>query len=256
MLETDLQKLGLGDHEALVYSVLLRNSPASATLLAKKCALSRSSVYTTLASLTAKGLVGTTYKNEVKQFIADGVPSLTRMLGDEERTLHERQKLLGTLEQAIVSLGQRTSNRPEVIFYEGIEGVRKIYWALLQEAPVGSLQCIVRNAPIGQPPWDFVIGKQYQERKQEKRIVTRILFNNSRESRAEVKSLQGLYELHMRFLAGPERLEQFVQTVMGDTVALCSFENNNFVGIKITNKHIAENFYALYDTLWTTALKK
>jgi predicted transcriptional regulator len=62
---TQLQKFGLGDHEARVYSVLLETSPANATLIAKKCALSRSSVYTTLTSLIAKGLVGTT-SNELE----------------------------------------------------------------------------------------------------------------------------------------------------------------------------------------------
>jgi sugar-specific transcriptional regulator TrmB len=40
-----LRVLGLGDYEAAVYAVLLETSPQSATVIAKKCALSRSSVY-------------------------------------------------------------------------------------------------------------------------------------------------------------------------------------------------------------------
>jgi len=52
--------LGLGDNESAVLTALLESSPASATTIAKQCSLSRSSVYTVLASLTAKGLVGTT----------------------------------------------------------------------------------------------------------------------------------------------------------------------------------------------------
>src|SRR6185503_18505948 len=75
-LATDLKEIGLNDHEARIYGALLSSSPASATSLAKKCALSRSSVYTTLSLLISKGLVGTTYKNEVKQFIAEDVNAL------------------------------------------------------------------------------------------------------------------------------------------------------------------------------------
>ena len=62
-LIAQLRAFGLGDHESRVYFALLETSPANATLIAKKCKLSRSSVYTTLNILIAKGLVSTTYKN-------------------------------------------------------------------------------------------------------------------------------------------------------------------------------------------------
>ena len=68
-----LKQLGLSDNESNVFSVLLHNNPAGATLLSKKCSMSRSSVYTILNSLIGMGLVGTTFKNEVKQFIVEDI---------------------------------------------------------------------------------------------------------------------------------------------------------------------------------------
>ena len=91
MLENQLKTLGLGDHEASIYSTLLSSSPVSATFIAKKCNLSRSSVYTSLNSLIGKGLVGTSFKNEVKQFVIEDVEALQQMVKNEENVLEKRK---------------------------------------------------------------------------------------------------------------------------------------------------------------------
>src|SRR6185436_15154103 len=118
-----LKKLGLGDHEALVYSALLGSSPASATFIAKKCNLSQSSVYTTLSSLIAKGLVATTYKNDVKQFIAQDYFTLEQLLKKEKNTIDEKFKTLELLRDSFQFFGKSNINIPQVIFFEGQEGL-------------------------------------------------------------------------------------------------------------------------------------
>src|SRR5262245_33968519 len=97
-LRSSLGKLGLHHHEALVYATLLERSPASASWLARTTGLARSSVYTTLASLTGKGLVGTTHEGEVKQFVALGHEALMDLLHKEEAQAQGRVALAGTLQ--------------------------------------------------------------------------------------------------------------------------------------------------------------
>jgi len=70
-IEQQLISLGFSDYEAGIYLELVKQSPASATFLAKKLKLSRSTVYTAIERLVARGVVGVSYRNEVKQFIAE-----------------------------------------------------------------------------------------------------------------------------------------------------------------------------------------
>jgi len=41
-----------------------------------------------------------------------------------------------------------------------------------------------------------------------------------------------------------------VMYIMGDVVSIMSMENKNLVGIKITNRHFADNFKNIFDILW------
>lgn len=43
--------------------------------------------------------------------------------------------------------------------------------------------------------------------------------------------------------------------ILGETVSVVSMDANDFVGIRITNKWIAENFTQIFDALWLKAKK-
>jgi len=94
-LTNNLKQLGLGDYEALIYSTLLKNTPLGASNIAKSCGLARSSVYTTLNKLMSKGLVGITYKNEIKQFMAEDISTLEQILTNEKEKLAQKFKIIG-----------------------------------------------------------------------------------------------------------------------------------------------------------------
>src|SRR4051812_35540836 len=103
-LRVSLARLGLGGHEARVYAALLEHSPAGAALLARKCGLSRSSVYTTLQSLIGKGLVGTTHHQEVKQFVIESHGALTDLMRRELQQAEERVSLAEQLRDHFAAL--------------------------------------------------------------------------------------------------------------------------------------------------------
>src|SRR5687767_14968881 len=112
LLAQQIKKLGLGDYEAMIYAILVQHSPASAAFIAKKCNLSRSSVYTTLNSLMAKGLVGTSYKNEVKQFIAQDHTALEQLLKNEKKELEEKFKAFETLRSSLQLFSKQSVGIP------------------------------------------------------------------------------------------------------------------------------------------------
>lgn len=256
-LLSKLKQLGLGDYESLIYCTLLENSPANATLIAKKCNLSRSSVYTTLSSLIAKGLVSTTYKNEVKQFIAEDDTALEQLLKKEKENLNEKFKTLDLLREGFTFLKKANINIPQIIFFEGQEGLKKIYLSMMRQAKQNDTLYLLRDEFVWQKEWEFIFTSDWHEKikriKKEKNISTKLLINNSSREKEKKKLYTSKKGLQCKFLAPKNSIDQFAVYILGDTVSILSLEKNNLVGIKIVNEHLTKNFKNIFEVLWTSA---
>lgn len=254
-----LKRLGLGDYEALIYATLVNSSPVSATFIAKKCGLSRSSVYTTLNSLIAKGLVGTTYKNDVKQFIAQDYLTLEQLLKKEKNNLDEKFKTLELLRNSLEFFSRVDLNIPQVIFFEGQEGLKKIYLSMMRQAQPKMTLYLLRDEFVWQPEWGFIFEQDWHERvkrlKIEKNINTKLLVNDSKTEKTHAKFYKSKKGLEYRFLPLKNSVKQFAIYIIGDTVSVLSMEKNNLVGIKIINWHFADNFKNLFEILWQKSKK-
>lgn len=254
MLEQQLKKLGFSENEALVYAVLLKNSPASATHIANKCNMSRSSVYTVLSALTAKGLVGTTYRNEVKQFIAEGYPALEQGLSKEKTELEKKFTLLEGLKANLDMLSRDDVSIPQILFFEGQDGLKRIYASMLRQAPKNSTMYLLRDEFVWQKDWSFIFGEEWHERvnrlKTEKNILTKLLVNPSKIEKDKEDYYKARKNLEFKYLPADRPVKQFALYLLGDIVSIMSMENNNLIGIQITNRMLAENMTQVFEVLW------
>jgi sugar-specific transcriptional regulator TrmB len=258
MIENQLKSLGLTDHEANIYATLLSNSPASATFIAKKCNLSRSSVYTSLNSLIGKGLVGTSYKNEVKQFVIEDIEALQQMVKNEEIILEKKKSTLADISLSIKALQQEDINIPEVIVFEGQTGLKKIYTSMLRQAQTNETMLIVRDEFVWQENWQFVFKNEWHTKvkrlRQEKNIKTKLLINYSALEKTKAPYYKSRKALAYKYLSRKDKVNNFAMYIVGDTVSILSTENSNPVGIKIANKHLANNYKALFNRLWDSGI--
>jgi DNA-binding MarR family transcriptional regulator len=251
-LRVVLGRLGLGVHEAQLYAALLERSPASASWLARRCGIARSSVYTALGTLGDKGLVGTTHEGEVKQFVAEGHSALMDLLRQEQERAAARVALGEELRGQFERLRAERAQTPQVVFFEGQEGLKRVYLSMLREQP--DELYLLRDEFLFTPPWAFVFERPWKERvrrlKEGRHIHTRLLLNRSEEEQQRLPFYRSRPDLEPRFLPAGCRLERFALYVAGDMVAVMSLEDGNLVGIQIRSPHLAENFAALYKALW------
>jgi len=256
MQEIQQQLIGLGftEYEAVVYGILASRSPANASHIAKKAALSRSSVYTTLNTLIGKGLVGTTFHNGVKQFVVEGHGSIARLLESEKNAVQAKFEIFKKLQETSKLFTQTPALMPGIVFFEGQEGLKKIYLEMMRAAKKDDVLYLLRDEFIWRPEWKFVYETEWQARitrwKVEKNIATKLLINDSIEERSHASFYESKKGLVFKMMSKKYPLRDFGLYSIGDTVAILSIEHFNLVGIKITNKHIAENFVALFNTLW------
>lgn len=256
-LDPILQGLGLTAHEASVYEVLLTQSPASATFIAKKCQMSRSSVYTLLSSLIGKGLVGTTYRNTVKQFVAEDESALEEMLKREKEQVSRKADLFATLREALKETVRSSMHIPQVVSFEGQAGFKKAYLAMMRSAAVGSTLLLLRDEFVWEKDWNFIFGQDWHERikrlKVEKGIRTQLLTNRSKLELAKKPFYRARKGTDHRFLPVKQNVERFALYILGEVVTILSFEDGNLVGVKIVNRLIAQNFVQLFKLLWAGA---
>jgi predicted transcriptional regulator len=253
----ELVELGLNHYEAGVYLTLLEHSPTSAGFVAKKLHYSRSTVYAAFDKLTAKGLVGTTYKNGVKQFIAESSKRLGEILHEEERKAAKRTELFQKMSGQLQFLSRSNTQIPKIIFFEGWESLKKIYLNMLQEAPKNSEMYIVRSEFYWTPEWNFIFGDEWHNLikrwRTEQNIKTRLLVNDSKEERKHVAFYKSRKHTASKFLGKDQSVKDFALYILGDTVSILSLEKNNSVGVKITNQMLVDNFKKIFRGLWQTS---
>ncbi len=251
-LRNTLERLGLGGHEPAVYAALLEHSPASAAWVAKQCGLSRSSVYATIGVLVGKGLVGVTHKNEVKQFVAGGAAPLLESLRAGAREASDRVARATKLVDELARFANATAEVPQIAHFEGGNGLRRIYLAMLRSAPVGATMRILRDEFIWQPAWAFVFEDAWRARvkryKSDHDLTTRLLVNRSAEERRHARYYASRRQLERRYL--PRPVARFGLYLVGDTAAILSLDAHNLIGVRIVNRHIAHNLETLFDALW------
>jgi sugar-specific transcriptional regulator TrmB len=255
-LRVSLGRLGLGHHEALLYAALLERSPASASWLARKCGMARSSAYTALGTLADKGLVSVTHEGEVKQFVAEGHSALMDLLQQEQERAASRVALGEALRGQFERLRSEEARTPQVVFFEGQEGLKRVYLSMLRQRPRELY--LMRDEFLFSPPWAFVFERPWKERvrklKQGQSLRTRLLLNRSQDEERRQPFYRSRPDLEHRFLPAGCRLERFALYLAGETVAVMSMEEGNLVGVQIRSPHLAATFAALYRALWEVSV--
>lgn len=118
--EQALQSIGLTEKETKIYLSSLELGQDSVTHIAKKSGIKRPTVYLILESLQARGLINTLTKGKKTLYGAEEPQKLLSVVAEKQRAL---QTVLPFLE----ALNNRRTTKPKVRFYEGKEGILRIY---------------------------------------------------------------------------------------------------------------------------------
>lgn len=124
-LESTLLHLGLSENEIKVYVATFSRSFLSASEIAKKVFLPRTTVYNVLGALGKKGLVESIIKKRTKYFTSLDPKNLITFLDLKTKELAKNKKDLENLLPDLVSLYNPHVSRPKLYFYEGMKGMFK-----------------------------------------------------------------------------------------------------------------------------------
>lgn len=121
-----LKKLNLSEKEARVYLALLELGPSTPYKIAKRSRLKRPTAYVIAEELVEKGLIVQVTGEKKKLYMAQ---SPETYFNDVEQRLRTAKKSLPEL----MALQRKTSEKPNILYFEGVEGLKQAYDYRLKE---------------------------------------------------------------------------------------------------------------------------
>ncbi|HBH46781.1 MAG: hypothetical protein A2445_02460 [Candidatus Jacksonbacteria bacterium RIFOXYC2_FULL_44_29] len=248
MYEAVINQIGLTTEQAAIYEALVSGGPMKAAKISQKTSLKRGFVYFLLEQLVALGLVE---KEVIKAKTAIFKPAhpykLKELAEKREKEAKEAQIALDGVLPQLVSNFNLASGKPGVRFFEGREGLIKIYEELLDEkSPIDSIEDKGEMA-------EFIMDYSHKfiKKRRERGIFNRVVCpasnpinKTSPEELRETRTIPvKLYPLSMDI------------KIVNNKVSLITLRKESAVGILIDHPEIAENFKIIFKYLWDSLEK-
>lgn len=121
-----LNSLGFSKREVAVYLAIVELGNGTVAQISRKAGINRTTGYDILDSLANEGLVRISGKEPKQEYVVESPESIHTML---ERRLEETKSQIEAAREFVPKLKsmQKVGDRPQIRFYEGIEGLKQVY---------------------------------------------------------------------------------------------------------------------------------
>lgn len=126
-----LINLGLSTEEAEIYLSLLNKGEQGASELSKTTKVKRTYIYSVSASLIKKGLISQVKKGKTTVFNPMSPDKLLTLAHDKKQKAEQAEQTLEAILPNLKTKFEVVDNKPVVTYYEGVEGIKKIYKDIL-----------------------------------------------------------------------------------------------------------------------------
>jgi len=243
-LEQILQNFGITPRETKVYLAALELGEASPKDLASHAGIKRTTLYEMLPKLFRKNLLNQVVHGKRRHLVAES----------PERLLAQFQADLNNLKQAqpeFLALFNQIKEKPKVYFFEGIEGMKKIYEDIL--ATKRNLRAFSGINDIIQPELIKWLHEYYEPIKIKNQIFARNIANES----PNINKIMPPGELREnKFISAKIYPITTEIIIYGDKVGYTTVRKDSLpLAILIENKEIANSMTSIFEAVWKMAQK-
>jgi HTH-type transcriptional regulator, sugar sensing transcriptional regulator len=238
--------VGLKEKEADVYLAILTLGQGTASQIARRAHIVRTTVYDILGLLFDKGLVTLTGKEPKQEYVAEPPENLKVYIENElakkQNDLEEVRKILIPQLKSFHNVG----NRPKVMFYEGKEGLEHVYEDTLTSHEPIRAYASVSDMHAGLPGY----FPKYYGRRAEKGIAIRAIIPESPEGR-ERKNMDKTEKRESALV--PKDKFSFTPeiNIYDNKVMIASWKEK--LGIIIESHEIADAMKKVFELAWAEA---
>lgn len=249
MNEKILIDAGLTKEQAKIYLFLLENGLAPAKVVASKTVIGRALAYKVLEQLIALELAE---KRENIGKVALFFPAHPKRL--KELLATKRERAIETSEALEHSFGLLASSfnllsgKPNIQFFEGVEGLQRVYGDILET----NQHISVISSPIhhGKQEVLHLIREQIKKQAAQKIQTKAITPHTATEYPSTTPVREDETHLITRKIVPAEKLNIPAQVIVySDKVAITNFKEG-IITVLIESKYIAETFRMMFEYMW------
>lgn len=251
MIPEILQNLGLTPEETDFYLSLLNNGQQSASQLAKSTKIKRTYIYSVSVGLIKKGLVSQNKKGRATVFAPQSPDKLLSLVQTKKQAIESAESSLEGILPSLKTKFQVTDSKPIVTYFEGVEGVKKVYLDTLKETK--DIYAFMQNADVGEfRDW---LKDVYLKQRVKKGIGAKVILASgplAQKYKAEDKQ-------HLRqtkIVSAKDYPFRVEVNIYGDKLAIMNYQKEGSpVGIIIENGAIAKTMLAFFELTWAKLSK-
>jgi sugar-specific transcriptional regulator TrmB len=237
MLISTLQQIGLSENQAKIYLACLELGEATIKEIAQKSGIKRTTIYDFIEEMISSGIIQKTIKGKKKKFVAIEPEELKIIL-------KKREALLAQILPALNLMNNTTPAKPKVWFYEGIDGLKKVYEDLLNYKNITACGWASEDIPeLFGKDWTL----NYVKRRVSRNIEEQIIYPRSQTG----KEYQKLDKEHKRQskAVNPKKYHfQIEINIYKNRIAMTSAKDK--VGVIIESKPIADTWKEIFEMCW------
>jgi len=244
-LQKSLEFIGFSEKEILVYLALLELGKGTVTQISKKAGINRPTGYHVLSSLESKELVKASGKEPKQEYVAESPDQIEKLL---QKKLENDQAFIKEAKKIIPELKSihNVMNRPKVFFYEGIEGLERVYEDTLTSTEPIMGYASVENMHAGLPGY----FPEYYKRRTKKGIAIRGIFPNSETARERKRFDKE--EMRESALIPADKYSFYPEiNIYDNKIMIASWREK--LGIIIESSEIADAMKKIYELAWSEA---
>ncbi|MBI5733712.1 MAG: TrmB family transcriptional regulator [Candidatus Kerfeldbacteria bacterium] len=182
--QKQLIELGFTEKEAKVYLALLELGPSTASEVARKAGINRTTSYDILEGLTSEGLVNLPGETKIQKFVAENPEKVISFLQQRINQAEQRLNMAQGLLPQLLSV-YNTKEKPKVKFYQGVDQVKEAFEDTLTAEGELLAYAVGESMYQALPPRYFA---DYFKRRTLKGITVRVIAPDDEGSRAVVKN--------------------------------------------------------------------
>ena len=245
--EKVLESAGLTTEQARVYLVLLESGLSPARHIASKTNLGRALTYKILGQLLTLQLAEKKkFSGRAALFAPNHPERLKTLLEERKKGLEQMGFALQTAFGSLTSAFNLLRGKPNVQFFEGVEGLKKIYDDILDT----NQEIRVISSPIEEGRKEILHLIREQIKKQVAlNIKTKAITPLGKQEIATPVTEDEKY-LITRKIVPKEELHIPAQIIIfGDKVAITNFRET-IINVLIESKYVAETFRIMFEYMW------
>lgn len=242
-----LKNIGLSDGEVKIYQALLEQGEMSAGGLIKKTDLKRGDCYNKIYDLKKKGLVEEFNRHGRKYFRVEPPNEITNLAEGQYQTILSIKHEIDSILPDIISQYNLSNNKPAAYYFEGIDGLKKIYDHVLKiRKPVSIFVSFLdRHDSRFSDLIDAQIKRQAKLGIKVKSLSYKIDYSRTYWDFARAHGIKiKVYESNLQL---PAQI-----LIFGDNVAFTSFQES-YISTLISNPDIAKSIQTIFDVMWSQA---